>query len=152
MTDTRIRIRKATRILKDDHEKVRGLFSEYGTLEEGSNAARMHLFMELKRELTIHGGIEEGIFYPAIQRREDVRDALEAHRIVRTLLQDLSSLTPEDDEFDLKIRALQEVVLRHAEQEERDLFPRFELLDPEEQDDLSEQLRLRKLDLMEKYE
>src|SRR5262245_40018901 len=125
MSDTKIRSRKATQILKDDHEKVRALFAEYDELTEGSNAARMHLFMELKRDLTIHGEIEEEIFYPAIERREEedaeirekVNDALEAHQIVRTLLHDLASLTPEDQAFDAKIRALQECVLRHAEEE-----------------------------------
>jgi hemerythrin superfamily protein len=160
MSQTRIRTRKATQILKNDHEKVKALFSDYGDLEPGSNAGKMHLFMELKRELTIHGEVEEEILYPAIQRleaeddeiQEKVDGALEAHHIVRSLLHDLASLTPEDEGFDIKIQALQETVLRHAEEEERDLFPRFEHLDPEEQDDLSEQLRQRKLDLTEKYE
>ena len=160
MSDTKIRTRKATQLLKEDHRKVKGLFSDYSELEEGANAGKMHLFMELKRELTIHGQIEEQIFYPVIQVLEDddvetqdlVTEALAAHETVKALLHDLSSLTPEDAEFDEKIHELQERVIRHAEEEERDLFPRFEELDAEDQDDLSERLRQLKLDLTEDYQ
>src|SRR5689334_21790336 len=136
MSHTRIRTRKATDFLKEDHQKVRGLFSDYAELEEEAAAGKMHLFMELKRELTIHARIEEEIFYPAVQRHEEIEvetqervaDALEAHEVVRMLLHDLSSLTPEDGEFDAKIHALRERVLRHANDEERTLFPCFEHL------------------------
>ena len=160
MSHTRIRTRKATEILRGDHQKVRGLFSDYAELEEEASAGTMHLFMELKRELTIHARIEEEIFYPSVQRHEEVdvetqervADALEAHESVRMLLHDLSSLTPEDEEFDAKIHALRDRVLRHADDEERKLFPCFEHLDADEQDDLSERLRHRKLDLTEEYE
>jgi len=160
MSHTRIRTRKATEILKEDHQKVKGLFSDYAELEEEAGAGKMHLFMELKRELTIHARVEEEIFYPSVQRHEEVdvetqervADALEAHEVVRMLLHDLSSLTPEDGEFDAKIHALREHVLDHAEEEERKLFPCFDHLDSEEQDDLSERLRQRKLDLTEEYE
>jgi hemerythrin superfamily protein len=160
MSDTKIRTRNATHLLKEDHRKVRGLFSDYADLGEGSNAGKMHLFMELKRELTIHTRIEEEIFYPSIRRDEEddheaqqlLGEALEAHTIVKTLLHNLSSLTPEDEEFDAMIQVLQECVIRHAEEEERELFPCFEHLGSEEQEDLSERLRLRKLDLTEEYE
>ena len=160
MSDTKIRTQSATRILKEDHRKVKGLFSDYAALGEGSGAGKMHLFMELKRELTIHGRIEEEIFYPSIQQDEEddpetqelLTEALEAHGVVKTLLHNLSSLTPEDEEFDAMIQALQECVVRHAEEEERELFPCFEHLASDEQDDLSERLRLLKLDLTEEYE
>jgi len=157
MSDTKIRTRKATQILKDDHDKVKGLLSEYGEQEEGANAGKIHLFMELKRELTIHGQIEEEIFYPAVQGHEEgdeetVRVALEAHAALKELLHDLSSLTPEDEGFDAKIQELKELVLLHVEEEEKELFPCFEDLDSDEQDDLSERLRQRKLDLTEGYE
>ena len=160
MSDTKIRTRKATQILKEDHQKVKGLFSDYDDLEEGASAGKMHLFMELKRELTIHGQIEEEIFYPAIQESEAddeetqdlVGDAIDAHSIIKKLLTELSSLTPEDGEFDAKIQELKGRVLQHAEEEEKELFPCFEELDQEEQDDLSERLRQLKMDLTEEYE
>lgn len=159
MSDTKIRIQKATQILKDDHRKVNDLFADYGDLGEGANAGKMHLFMELKRELTIHTEVEEEIFYPAIREhaqddetRDIVAEAIEEHAIVKTLLQDLSSLTPEDEEFDVKIKALGERVLHHIEEEEKEIFPCFEDMQSEERDDVSERLRQRKLDLTEEYE
>jgi hemerythrin superfamily protein len=160
MSDTKIRTRKATQILKEDHQKVKGLFSDYAELGEGANAGKMHLFMELKRELTIHGQIEEELFYPAIQQLEEddeetqdlVSDAVEAHSAIKGLLHELSSLTPEDEEFDAKIQVLKGRVLQHAEEEEQELFPCFDELEAEEQDDLSERLRQLKLDLTEEYE
>jgi hemerythrin superfamily protein len=153
MSDTKIRIQKATQILKEDHEKVKELFAEYEDQGDLAHAGKMHLFLELKRELTIHAQIEEEIFYPSIQESgELVAKAIEEHALVKTLLEELSSLNPRDEEFDAKMKVLQENVLHHAKEEEKDLFPCFEELDEDERDAISERLRQRKMDLQGEYE
>lgn len=158
MSDTKIRTPKATQILKEDHQKVKEMFAEYDDLGDRAHAGKMHRFMELKRELTIHAQIEEEIFYPAIREIEDeeaselVAEAGEEHAIAKQLLEEISSLTPRDEQFDAKMKVLQENVLHHAQEEEKEIFPFFEELDSDEQDAVSERMRQRKLDLSGEYE
>lgn len=153
MSDTRIRIRKATALLREDHQEVKKLFSEYEDLGDDATGRKSELFQEIEQALSIHAQIEEEIFYPAMAKVEDeeadelVREAHEEHRIVKTLLEELSNLTPEDEDFDAKMKVLQENVLHHAEEEQEEMFPLFDDLDKEEQDRVSEQLAARKQEL-----
>ena len=153
MSDTKMRVRKATALLREDHRKVKKLFSEFEDLEDEDTTAKAELFEEIQRELTIHAQIEEEIFYPSMQQvqDEDVQELLleahEEHKIVKTLLAELSELTPEDESFEAKMKVLIEGVKHHAEEEEESLFPAFDKLPKEKQDDISEKLRERKSDL-----
>ena len=158
MSNTKIRTPKATQLLKEDHKKVKEIFGEYEDLGNRAHAEKMHLFMELKRELTIHAQIEEEVFYPAIREIDEeeaqdiVAEADEEHAIVTQLLEELSSLTPREEQFDAKMKVLQEHVLHHAQEEEKEMFPFFEELEADERESVSERLRQRKLDLAGEYE
>jgi hemerythrin superfamily protein len=107
-------------------------------------------------ELTIHATVEEEIFYPAINERkgedeeagEIVNEAVEEHKIVKTLLEEISALPPEDEQFHAKVTVLIESVRHHAEEEEEDMFPYFDDLPKERQEQVSERLRLRKAELL----
>jgi hemerythrin superfamily protein len=151
MADTKVRIRKATAMLREDHRKVKKLFSEYEKLEDGEESEKAELFQTIQKELTIHAQIEEEFFYPALAKSDDeetrelVLEAHEEHKIVKTLLEELSGMTPGDESFDAKMKVLIESVKHHAQEEEEDLFPCFDEDVPKEsRDDISEQLRARK--------
>lgn len=151
MSDTKLRIRKATQILKEDHQAMKKLFRQYETEDEES--AQRSLFDDLKTLLSVHTKIEEEIFYPAVERAEDeragelVREAREEHGIATTLLDQLMRLDPGDDAFESKIGVLEEAVLRHAEEEESKIFPLFQDLERAEQDRVSEMLESRRREL-----
>jgi iron-sulfur cluster repair protein YtfE (RIC family) len=53
--------------------------------------------MELRQELETHTHIEESIFYPAMQKHEELKDmvleSLEEHKQVKTSLIDLGNLS-----------------------------------------------------------
>lgn len=153
MADTKIRIRKATTLLREDHRKVKKLFAESDKLDESDTAELARLFEELKKELTVHAAIEEEIFYPAIERSDDdeaeehVREAHEEHRLVKMLIEELSGMTADEEQFSAKLKVLKDMVLHHAEEEESEIFPIFEDLDKEEQDRVADQLQARKNDL-----
>lgn len=153
MADTKIRTRKATSLLKEDHRKVKKLFSEFEKLEESDTAEMARIFETVKKELTVHAQIEEEIFYPAIEKADDdeaeelVLESHEEHRLVKQLLQELSEMTADDDQFCAKMKVLKDLVLHHAEEEESEIFPVFEDLDKEEQDRIAEQLQSRKNEL-----
>jgi hemerythrin superfamily protein len=153
MADTKVRVRKATALLKEDHQKVKKLFSQFEKLDAGRDSDRAQLFDQIKKELTVHAQIEEEIFYPAVERAEDeeaddlVREAHEEHRIVKTLLEELSSLSSSDPQFDAKIKVLKENVLHHAEEEQDEIFPVFDSLERMERERISELLQARKREL-----
>src|SRR5437868_3096257 len=103
MADTKLRIHKATAVLREDHRKVKKLFSEYEKLGKKDENEKRELFETIKQELTIHSQLEEELFYPPLaatqeeELRELVFEAREEHQIVKTLLADLSNLTPDEE-------------------------------------------------------
>jgi hemerythrin superfamily protein len=153
MADTKIRVRKATSILKDDHRTVKKLFSEFDKLEESDTDEMARIFQVVKQVITTHGRIEEEIFYPAVQRAEDdeadelVREAREEHRLVNMLIEEISALPADDEQFRAKIKVLKDNFLHHASEEEAEIFPVFEDLEKEEQDRIAEELIARKVEL-----
>jgi iron-sulfur cluster repair protein YtfE (RIC family) len=154
MTDTRIRAPRATDLLRDDHRRAKRLFDEFSKLGKDAQTARERAFERLHQELTIHARVEEEIFYPALGEDEAHEDALElleeaaeAHEEIAGLLEELSELDADDKDFDLKMRVLRENVERHAEEEERELFPYFLELDDDVQEDVAERLRDRRAEL-----
>jgi len=160
MAHTRIRAIMATAILRDDHRKVKDLFSQYEQLgDEGAADSRLELFQQIRRELIIHSDVEEEIFYPAIESlgskhgeaRERVLEAREEHQGIRTLLDELGELQPDNEEFDDRMKALIESVSEHADREEEEIFPFFDDLSRGERDRVSDELRNRKTELAEEY-
>ena len=154
MSDTKVFAPRATEVLKTDHAKVKGLFRDYEKLGDGAVVGKQKVFDRIKKELDVHAAIEEEIFYPAIaelgeekEAEETVREALEEHKIVKTLLAELAGLSSEDEAFDAKMKVLSENVEHHADEEEDEMFPLFGKLDKETRDGVSEALRVRKIEL-----
>ena len=114
--------------LKADHDKVKGLFGEFDILkgEDNKNPRKAELVDQICHELTLHGMLEEEIFYPAL-RRSISDDALldEAdieHAGARELIGQLEIMVPGDDHYDATVTVLGEEVAHHIEKEEVALF------------------------------
>ncbi|HTM10858.1 MAG TPA: hemerythrin domain-containing protein [Verrucomicrobiae bacterium] len=117
----------AIELLTADHKKVKGLFEKAEELEGGKQKA---VFDQIKKELETHTYIEETIFYPAVEKLQElkdmVRESLKEHNQVKTLLRELENLTPDDEEFAEKFEELMENVEHHAEEEEEGkMFPKL---------------------------
>lgn len=128
-------------LLKQDHRTVEELFKQ---LEEGTGD-RNQLFRQLKSELELHTQIEETIFYPALKNDEETRDivleAFEEHKGVKTLLQEMDTLSKQDERWDAKLKVLKENVEHHVEEEEGEMFQKAkDVLSEEEQEKLGEQM------------
>lgn len=151
MSDTKIRVPRATELLKEDHRKVRRLFDEYAKTAVNALTTRKRLFERIHEELTVHGRIEEEIFYPAVAESDDaaelLEEAREAHDQVDEILEELTELAPHHEAFDVKMDALRDAVQRHVEEEERGLFPEFEELDDDVQEEIAERLYERREEL-----
>jgi iron-sulfur cluster repair protein YtfE (RIC family) len=117
----------AFELLKQDHEKVSGIFEKLEPTTERGVKTREELFAQLKQELDIHARIEEEIFYPAIRDAQETHDitleAYEEHKVVKQLLAELDELAKDDETWGAKLKVLKENVEHHVEEEETEMFP-----------------------------
>jgi len=137
MSDTKVVAKTPMQILKQDHEAVKDLFAGYAKLGDGDVEEKDRLWQQINEELTIHAEIEERLFYPAVRdvntdEAEDlVSEALEEHRVVKTLLEEMSEIEAGEDAFEAKMKVLRENVLHHAEEEEKEIFEQAKKLSKE---------------------
>jgi hemerythrin-like domain-containing protein len=131
----------AITILTDDHKKVEQLFRRFEKAGERAHTEKRTVVDRIIEALAVHAAIEEQVFYPVIRAtvpdtEDQTLESLEEHHIVKWVLSELDSMSPEDERFDAKVTVLMENVRHHVEEEEQDLFPmvRREL----SRDDLSE--------------
>jgi hypothetical protein len=134
----------ALELLKQQHEEVSKLFKKYEKLADHDDEERQELFEQIADRLGAHAKIEELYFYPAMKKddtEDDLREAVEEHLVVKRLIADLISMDAADEEFDAKMKVLQENVEHHVEEEEKDLFKSArKLLSKEQLEDLGVQM------------
>jgi hypothetical protein len=97
----------------------------------------------------LHTQIEETIFYPALEEREETHDltleAYEEHKMVKTLLAELSRARTADDEWQAQAKVLRENVEHHVDEEENELFDKADdVLSDEEIEALGQQMEAEK--------
>jgi iron-sulfur cluster repair protein YtfE (RIC family) len=63
---------EALELLKQDHQKVKELFEQAEDCEPGTEQKR--IFRQIKTELETHTRIEESVFYPAMQKHEQLKE------------------------------------------------------------------------------
>jgi hemerythrin superfamily protein len=134
----------ALELLEQDHRRVKELFEQCQGTEDKKELKQ--LFKDIKSELETHTRLEESIFYPAMEEREELQEmvleSLEEHKQVKTVLKELSKLAPTSERFKPKLKVLMDDVVHHAEEEEEGkMFPKIrELMDESELDELGEQI------------
>lgn len=123
---------EATKLLKQDHRRVKHLFDRLQALEhnDANEQKRKDLFDQLYAELDIHSKVEEELFYPFCKSQKNekleelVGESIEEHHVVKMLLTELKSIGTCGEAFDAKLNVLKENVLHHAdEEEEAKVFP-----------------------------
>jgi hemerythrin superfamily protein len=96
--------------LKADHQKIATLFSQAEKAQDDQQ--KRQLFEQIKTELEIHTEIEETVLYPALREYEELKEyvleAVEEHRQVKTLLQEIERLTDGSEKFDAKLKVMKE--------------------------------------------
>jgi hemerythrin-like domain-containing protein len=147
----------AIELLESDHQKVRDLLGQLTETTSRAEKTRTHLLEKIQMELEAHTTIEEEIFYPAFREagRKDEEEmyfeALEEHRAAGDLvLPDLLKTEVTSDQFSGRAKVLKELVEHHAEEEEKEMFPKARrLLDKEQLLELGERMQQRKQELLE---
>ena len=127
----------AFQLLKEDHQKVSGIFQQLESTTERAEKTRTELFARLKEELDVHARVEETIFYPAIKQaaetREIVLEGFEEHHVIKMLLKELESVPVDTEQWSAKLKVLQENVEHHVEEEEGEMFQKARQVLTEEQ-------------------
>jgi hemerythrin-like domain-containing protein len=152
-----MRTMDAITLLTDDHKKVKALLAELAETTNRAEKTRTELLAKIAKELEVHTTIEEEIFYPAFKEAGEKSDdgkmffeAMEEHRAAGDLvLPDLLRTGVTTDQFGGRAKVLKELVEHHADEEEKEMFPRARtLLGKQALVELGERLAARKQELM----
>lgn len=144
----------AIELLQEDHQQVEALFKEYEQLAESADVdAKESVAADICEKLTVHAQIEEEIFYPAARQAlgddsEIVDEAEEEHADAKQLIAEIEEMSPEDSDYDAKVKSLSEAIAHHVEEEEAEMFPKLRQSGMETQA-LGEHMAERKQEIME---
>lgn len=112
-------------LIKKDHQEVASLFRRLKAAE-GFCETSEQLFAQLREELELHTHAEERVLYSALQEAEGTQELVEAalndHKLVQELLDELAALRMDDEVWNEKLEVLEEHVEDHVEEEEGDIF------------------------------
>ena len=138
-------------LLKQDHQKVSGIFQQIEAAGAGDAAAgqRTQLFAQLKQELDLHAHVEETILYPALKQSAETRsitmEAYEEHQEVKDLLAEIEQTPVDDEEWEALVAELKESVEHHVEEEEGEMFAQArDVLTQEQIDEISQRIEAAK--------
>jgi len=116
----------ALELLEQDHREVEDLFDRFDELGD-DNKQKEEIAVQICTALKVHSQIEEEIFYPrarAVTKDDDLIDeALVEHATVKRLIEEIEGMQAGDELYDAKLRVLEEMVKRHIQEEEEELFP-----------------------------
>lgn len=119
----------AIEVLKSDHDEVEKLFDQYEAARDESNAElKVQIVAMVCKALTMHAQIEEELFYPTVHKDIDdaadlIDEAAVEHQMIKTLVEELASASPDETLYDAKVKVLSEYVKHHVKEEEGEIFP-----------------------------
>jgi hemerythrin superfamily protein len=117
-------------ILRKDHQVIAELFLRSGAA--ASDHRKKVIGDRCLRKIEAHALLEEKIFYPAVRRDlgEDrfVAQALAGHAAARAIIAELKEL-PAGDHYNVRFRALRDILFAHIDEEETVMLPRVEASD-----------------------
>lgn len=118
----------ALALLTADHAKLTTLFRQFASLrgQDDADRPRAELVEQMCTTLTLHGMLEEEIFYPALRQAMDDEDLVDEadveHANVLELIGQLEIMAPGDDLYEAAVTALGEEVEHHIAHEEGPMF------------------------------
>jgi len=142
-------------MLKDDHKRAKKAFRDFAKLDAQEDTAEcLALVTQTCGELKVHATLEEELIYPAarsVLSDEDLIDEAEVeHATFKSLIQQLESMSPQDDKFAATFTVLGEYIEHHVGEEEGEMFP---MLAKAELDwpALNKEIVARRQELMEEF-
>jgi len=140
--------------IKQDHDRFREMFKEFGNAGDRAYKTKLDIANALFDELAAHETMEEEMLYPAIREdasrdgKEMILEGFEEHHVADEIIEELKELDPEAENYDAKFKVLQENVEHHLEEEELELFPEARKVLGDRAEEIGEKLEARKKELM----
>ena len=121
----------AVSLLVAEHREAEALF---GSIREATDPGlRADLVARLLRAIERHMIVEERVFYPVVERAcelgHDIDHAKREHAGIRDRIDRLVRSADDRLAFDEALNTLERAVAHHAEEEERELFPKLDAAD-----------------------
>ena len=146
----------AIELLKQDHDRVKELFTEFKRFQEskaeGAEEMKQALMDAVCEELTIHAQVEEELFYPAVcealpDEKDLVNEALVEHAGAKELIAKIQEGSAEEEMTCAQFLVLGEQIDHHVEEEESELFPKVRKSDMN-LETIGKEISARKAELM----
>jgi hypothetical protein len=145
----------ALKLLKEDHERVDGLFKKFDRMKEG-DGRKQELLQTILEEVRIHAQVEEELFYPALRtlfeeggkekELELIEEADVEHETVKWLMEQLDGNQSDEHTRDARVKVMGEYIRHHVEEEEGEIFKAAKKVDLD-LEELGRQLDARKRQL-----
>lgn len=145
----------AIKLLKDDHQAVKELFTEFKKFQEakteGADEIKQAIMEDVCSMLKVHAQIEEEIFYPAAREalpdEEDLLNEAEVeHTGAKELIAKIEAGSAEDPMTCAQFLVLSEQIDHHVKEEQDEMFPKVEKSSMDTRA-IGEQLAKRKAEL-----
>jgi hemerythrin superfamily protein len=121
----------ALAMLREDHERVGGMFERFERTRGGAQKER--LATTICDELTIHTQLEEQVFYPAVREAIDDDDLMNEadveHASAKDLIKQIRSSSASDPRYDAMVTVLGEYVKHHIDEEQSEMFKKARAAD-----------------------
>lgn len=116
----------AIALLEADHRRFEKMLTQGEETTARAIKGRTELLNTLTAELHLHELVEEKILYPALKAHPEARDIVlegyQEHHVADVLVQELHTLTADDERWGAKFKVLKESLEHHIQEEEGDMF------------------------------
>jgi hemerythrin HHE cation binding domain-containing protein len=116
----------AITLLEADHRRFEKMLKQGEESTARAVKGRTELLNVLTAELNLHELVEEKILYPALKAHPEARDIVlegyQEHHVADLLVQELHTLTADDERWGAKFKVLKESLEHHIQEEEGDMF------------------------------
>lgn len=116
----------AVQIIERDHKKMRSMFERFKKAK--SPDKKKSIMDEILTDLKGHSDFEEELVYPPariIVGEEMIDESEEEHHLADTLMAELLEMDGADEKFEAKATVLEEMLLHHMEEEEKEMLPKL---------------------------
>lgn len=111
--------------IKKEHEKFRKITDEINETTDRAVKTRESKFKEFFINITAHHESEEAVLVPKLKENKETREMgleiLEEHHVLERLLDELKTLSVDDETWIIKFGVMKEIMEHHLEEEETEI-------------------------------
>ncbi|KNZ41322.1 hemerythrin domain-containing protein [Acetobacterium bakii] len=111
--------------IKKEHDEFKKIAEKISPTSERAIKTRTDSFAKLKLELTAHHEAEEEVLVPVLKENKATRqmgiEIVEEHNILKKLMEELESLSVDDETWIVKFKVFNEIMEKHTDEEEHEI-------------------------------